>query len=227
MKPIFNNEWDEILRPFFDSLAFHDICEVISKDTAEGKLVFPIESERYSAFHLCEFRDIQCVIVGQDPYHKSGQAMGLCFSVPPGEKLPPSLKNILKELESDIHIGNLEKINNGDLSQWAKQGVLLLNASLSVVENQPMSHANIGWQHLLDTCIEAISQKSEHVVFILWGGFSQQCTNKIDTQKHLVIQSAHPSPLSAYRGFFGSRPFSKANTYLLQHRRIGIDWEIR
>lgn len=162
------------------------------------------------------------MILGQDPYHGEHQANGLCFSVPQEQKLPPSLKNIYQEIESDLEKPLVHK--NGDLEHWATQGILLLNATLTVRAHQPGSHQGKGWEQLTDTVIRALSEEREHLVFILWGTYARQKGAHIDGTKHLVLESSHPSPFSAHSGFFGSRPFSKTNTYLIQHGKKPINW---
>lgn len=186
-----------------------------------GATIYPFEINVFKAFELCEFDKLSVVILGQDPYHGDGQAHGLSFSVPKGQALPPSLRNIFKELYDDLHIP-ISK--NGNLESWAKQGVLLLNSILTVERNKPGSHRNIGWEKITDQVIQLISQKKENLVFILWGNFAINKLRLIDQSKHLVLTAAHPSPLSAYKGFFGCRHFSKANAYLKRHNKPIISW---
>ena len=184
--------------------------------------VYPLADDRYRAFDLVEPNNVQVVILGQDPYHGQGQANGLCFSVNPGMPLPPSLKNIFGELESDLGVCRF----SSDLSDWAKQGVLLLNSMLTVEEAKPGSHEYLGWEKLTDNWIEAVSNLNQNTVFILWGAFAQKKESFINKEKgHLVLKSAHPSPLSSYRGFFGSKPFSKTNTFLKEHNKEEIQWQ--
>ena len=190
---------------------------------AAHKVVYPSEDAIFKALQLTPFEKVKVVILGQDPYHGPNQAMGLSFSVPPGERLPPSLRNIFKELASDLGI---PPSRHGDLTAWAKQGVLLLNSILSVEQGQAGSHARVGWETITDGIIERLSREREHLVFVLWGAHAQKKAALIDRSKHLVIESAHPSPLSASRGFFGSRPFSRINDYLEKHGKEPIDWRL-
>ena len=186
-----------------------------------GAIIFTLESNVFKAFDLCEYDKLSVVILGQDPYHGEGQAHGLAFSVPDEQALPPSLKNIFKELNDDLHIP-IPK--NGNLESWARQGVLLLNSVLTVESNKAGSHRNIGWEKITDQIIQKLSQQKENVVFILWGNYAINKLHLIDQSKHLVLSAAHPSPLSAYKGFFGCRHFSKANAYLKSHNKPEILW---
>ncbi|MCB0638984.1 MAG: uracil-DNA glycosylase [Lewinella sp.] len=186
------------------------------RDSWPGALIF-------NAFNTTPFEQVKVVILGQDPYHNPGEAMGLSFSVPEGVRVPPSLRNIYKELASDT---GATIPNHGDLTKWAEQGVFLLNAMLTVERNKPSSHKDIGWQNFTDAAIRSLSQGREHLVFILWGAFAQRKEALIDGSKHLVIKSPHPSPFSADRGFFGSRPFSRANAYLREHGLGEIEWQL-
>jgi uracil-DNA glycosylase len=188
----------------------------------KNKKIYPKPKDLFKAFWLTPFDQVKVVILGQDPYHGAGQAEGLCFSVPDGLPLPPSLQNIYKEIESDLNIK--KDFKNGNLEGWAKQGVFLLNAILTVVANTPASHQGRGWEAFTDFVIETISKEKENVVFILWGNYARGKKTLIDTTKHLVIESTHPSPFSAYHGFFGSKPFSKCNEYLKSHGEKEIDW---
>ncbi len=183
--------------------------------------VFPKSDDVFKALHLTPYQSVKVVILGQDPYHGDGQAMGLSFSVPSGIALPPSLQNIYKELLADLGV---EKPTSGDLTHWASQGVLLLNSVLTVRAHQAASHQGKGWEAFTDAVLQAVNDKSDHVVFILWGGFARKKKPLIDTSKHTVIESAHPSPLSAYAGFFGSKPFSKTNDALKAHGQTPINW---
>lgn len=185
--------------------------------------IYPPKELIFRALELTPFENIKVVILGQDPYHGEGEANGLAFSVNKGVELPPSLRNIYEELKSDMGI----KIpNHGDLTSWAKQGVLLLNSVLTVEKDKPASHRNIGWEEYTDSIIKKISDKKENIVFILWGKYAQSKKDFIDERKHLVISSPHPSPFSANKGFFGSKPFSKTNTYLKSKGKKEIDWRI-
>jgi uracil-DNA glycosylase len=195
----------------------------VKQQLSRGKVIFPPTEQVFSALSLCPWDKLRVVILGQDPYHGKGQAMGLSFSVPAGVKFPPSLVNIFKELVSDM---NVPAPAAGDLSPWARQGVLLLNTVLTVEEAQPQSHQGQGWEELTDCIIRTVGEKKEHVVFVLWGGPAQKKRGLIDESKHLVLTAPHPSPLSSYRGFFGSRPFSKINAYLREHEKEEINWAL-
>ncbi len=183
--------------------------------------VFPAQNEVFAALKLTPYKDVAVVILGQDPYHNDGQAMGLSFSVPGNIKIPPSLANIYKELATDVGISIK---TSGDLSGWSKQGVLLLNSVLTVRAHQASSHSKKGWEQFTDAVLKAVSDKPEHVVFILWGSFAQKKKHLIDESRHTILESVHPSPLSAYAGFFGSKPFSKTNSALKAHNQKVIDW---
>jgi uracil-DNA glycosylase len=185
--------------------------------------IFPPEADVFSAFELTPYEQVNVLLLGQDPYHDDNQAHGLCFSVKPGIKPPPSLVNIYKELKDDIQF-NIP--NNGYLVSWAKQGILMLNAVLTVRAHTPNSHKNKGWETFTDAVISKVNQKQDPVIFVLWGGYAQKKLNLIDTTKHTVIQSAHPSPLSARNGFFGSKPFSAINQALQYEGKPEIDWQI-
>ncbi|MDH5476332.1 MAG: uracil-DNA glycosylase, partial [Cyclobacteriaceae bacterium] len=181
----------------------------------ETHTIYPPSSQIFSAFEHCSYEELKVVIIGQDPYHGPSQANGLCFSVGEEEKLPPSLRNIFKEIETDV---GKPIPTSGNLVRWAEQGILLLNATLTVRANEPGSHQNKGWENFTDTVIRYISENTEHIVFLLWGAYAQQKGEVIDDTKHLVLKSSHPSPFAAYRGFFGNKHFSKTNYYL---RKIG------
>lgn len=188
----------------------------------QGATLFPPSTEWFSAFNHTPFGAVKVVIIGQDPYHGPGQAHGLCFSVQPGVRTPPSLVNIYKELESDLGVQN----RSGTLTPWADQGVLLLNAVLTVESGNANAHQGKGWERFTDAAIDHLNREREHLVFILWGSYAQKKGAHIDPQRHRVIRSPHPSPLSAHRGFFGSRPFSQTNTYLSEHGEAPIQWEL-
>jgi uracil-DNA glycosylase len=205
----------EMAKPYYQTLT-NDVTTAY-RNTA----VFPAQELIFAAFDHCPFSAVRVVILGQDPYHGENQAHGLSFSVPDGVKIPPSLNNIYKELVSDL--GGLRPVT-GDLTSWAKQGVLLLNATLTVLSGKPGSHKKLGWTEFTDAVITNISNQKENVVFILWGKEAQAKIALIDTNKHLVLAAPHPSPLSAYTGFFGSKPFSKTNDYLKQHHLPTIAW---
>jgi len=203
---------------------FKTIEKKLIDQKAEGENIFPSESFVFEAFNLTPFDEIKVVLLGQDPYHGEEEANGLCFSVNEGIKIPPSLRNIYKELESDIT--EFKKPNHGNLQCWAMQGVLLLNTSLTVIKDKANSHSKIGWQQFTNKVIESISNQNEKVVFILWGKNAQDKMEFINPNKHCVLKSVHPSPLSASRGFFGSKPFSKTNDYLIANNKTPIDWRL-
>ena len=192
-------------------------------DLKNDKIIFyPRGNQIFNAFNLTPFNRVKVVILGQDPYHGPGQAHGLCFSVPSSIKPPPSLINIFKELENDV--GKKIDYQNGNLEHWAKQGVLLLNTTLTVEKSKPLSHQNYGWTEFTDYVISLISEKLNNIVFILWGAFAQSKKNLIDSNKHLILIAPHPSPLSAHRGFFGSKPFSKTNSFLQSKEIDMVNW---
>ena len=194
--------------------------EEVLKDKYKKGRVFPPREEIYTAFELTSFENVRVVILGQDPYHGEGQSHGLAFSVNEGIKIPPSLRNMYKELEDDLNIVR----TGGSLKDWASQGVLLLNTVLTVDAHEANSHRGLGWERFTDSVIETVSEELDNVVFILWGKPAQKKETLIDTSKHLVIKSVHPSPLSAYRGFFGSKPYSRTNEYLKENGRAMVDW---
>ncbi len=213
--------WKEKLKDFFETETFNTLISFI-KDEYLSKKVFPAPRNLFKAFSLTPFPKVKVVILGQDPYHGDGQANGLSFSVPEGVPVPPSLKNIYKEVESDL--GIKKDFSNGDLEQWASQGVLLLNAVLTVVASTPASHKGKGWEEFTDTVIKKISDEGEHVVFMLWGNFARGKRGLIDTTKHLVLEAPHPSPFSVHSGFFGCKHFSRCNEYLRKHEKEEIVW---
>lgn len=215
--------WKEVLSNVFKSSYFLQTAAHIKTEIATGAKIFPAGNNIFNAFNQTTFENVKVVILGQDPYHGSGQAMGLSFSVPKGVKPPPSLVNIFKELKSDI---GLPIPTNGDLTPWAKQGVLLLNAVLTVREDEPASHAKIGWMHFTDAVIKKISDEKKGIVFLLWGKFAEQKQILIDETKHFVLKAAHPSPFSADKGFFGCKHFSKTNELLAKQGLQVIDWHI-
>lgn len=220
--PKIESSWKAVLKEEFNKEYFKNLKTFLVNEK-KVNTIFPPGKEIFTAFDLCPFQDVKVVILGQDPYHGPGQAHGLSFSVPKGVKQPPSLKNILKELESDLGI---KAPSHGNLTQWAQQGVLLLNATLTVRAHQAGSHQKKGWETFTDSIIQLVSEKNENVVFILWGNYAKQKRSLIDLNKHHVITCVHPSPLSAHRGFFGSKPFSQTNAYLKQMGREEINWEI-
>ncbi|PID34659.1 MAG: uracil-DNA glycosylase [candidate division SR1 bacterium] len=209
---------DEFQKPYFAK-----IKDFLVEEKQAGKEIFPLGKDIFNAFDSCPVEKVKVVILGQDPYHGLGQAHGLSFSVQKGVRQPPSLKNIFKELESDLGIKAPE---HGCLQQWADQGVLLLNASLTVRRAEPMSHSKIGREQFTDAVIKKLSDSKEHLVFVLWGAFAQTKEELIDSEKHLILKSTHPSPFSAHRGFLGSKPFSKINAYLSSVGKEEIDWKI-
>lgn len=211
--------WTEVLKPIKNSDYFRTLWQKVKAEYNAGKC-FPPKEQIFRALELTPFEDVKVVIIGQDPYHNDFQANGLCFSVTENVAAPPSLKNIFAELKEDLHVERRSK----DLEDWAKQGVLLLNATLSVRAHAPNSHKDIGWEGFTDFIIEEISARKESVVFVLWGAFAQKKAPLIDSAKHFIIHSAHPSPFSVYRGFFGSRPFSKINNYLAEKGIKPIQW---
>ena len=212
--------WKDALSDYFETDAWKELTEFV-KQRYQETTVYPHPKNLFNAFNSTPLDNVKVVILGQDPYHGPGQAHGLSFSIESGHRLPPSLQNILQELLDDI---GEHSIQDGNLQSWADQGVLLLNSVLTVEHKSPASHAKKGWEAFTDYVIETISQKREHVVFILWGAYAQKKEELIDTDKHLVIKSAHPSPFSAHKGFFESKPFSKANNYLEKHNIEKIAW---
>jgi len=213
--------WKEKLADEFEKPYFKELAEFV-RDEYKSKTVYPLPKHIFRAFELTPFDEVKVVILGQDPYHGEKQAVGLSFAVADDMRLPPSLQNIFKELESDL--GQPLANRSGDLSRWARQGVLLLNATLTVRAKSPNSHQGKGWEQFTDAVIKKLSDEREHLVFILWGNYAKQKGAHIDREKHLVIESAHPSPYSASNGFFGSKPFGRANAYLEGHGVTPIDW---
>ncbi|MCX8676789.1 MULTISPECIES: uracil-DNA glycosylase [unclassified Apibacter] len=211
--------WKNLLKSEFEKPYFSSLINFVKQEYKEHTC-YPKGKNIFKAFELTPFDQVKVVLLGQDPYHGEGQAMGLCFSVPNGMPYPPSLRNIIIELKNDTGI----ELKSGDLTPWAKQGVFLLNATLTVRAHQAGSHQKKGWETFTDSVIHKISEEKEHVVFILWGSYAQQKINLIDTRKHFIIKSVHPSPLSAHRGFFGSRPFSLTNEYLTSKKIEPIQW---
>ena len=219
-----DNSWKEVLKEEFTKPYFEQIVHFLKTEKAAGKIIYPLGSNIFNAFNKTPFNKVKVVILGQDPYHGNGQAHGLSFSVLPGVKIPPSLQNIFKEIKSDIGTENISKA--GDLTHWAEQGVLLLNAALTVRDGEPMSHAKFGWAQFTDAVIKTISDKKENVVFLLWGKFAQDKQVLINTDCHYVLKAAHPSPLSAHNGFFGCKHFSKTNDILIKHGENPINWKL-
>jgi len=215
--------WKEALKQEFTKPYFLQIATHLKAEKMSGKTIYPPGSLIFNAFNTTHFDNVKVVIIGQDPYHGQGQAHGLSFSVPKGIPPPPSLINIFKELQNDI---GLTIPNHGNLTHWAEQGVMLLNASLTVRANEPMSHAGIGWAEFTNAVIEKISALKKHVVFLLWGKFAQEKISLVDETKHLVLKAAHPSPFSADKGFFGCKHFSKANAWLMSKGIDPVDWKL-
>ncbi len=211
--------WTEILAPIKNTEYFRELWAKVENEY-NTQQCFPPRNQIFRALELTPFGDVEVVIIGQDPYHNDFQANGLCFSVSEEVKAPPSLKNILIELQNDLGIERTSK----DLQDWAKQGVLMLNTTLTVRAHSPNSHKDLGWEKFTNFIIKEISDKKENVVFVLWGAFAQKKVEFINPAQHFIVQSAHPSPFSVYRGFFGSRPFSKINEYLQLHHKKPIEW---
>lgn len=212
--------WKSLLQAEFDQAYFQSLIEFVRQERSQY-MVYPPAKQYFNAFEQCAFDDVKLVILGQDPYHGVGQAHGLCFSVNDGVRFPPSLQNIFKEIQSDL---GKPMPPSGNLERWAKQGVLLLNATLTVRAGQAGSHQGKGWEEFTDAVVRLISERKEHVVFLLWGAYAQRKGEVIDESKHCVLKSPHPSPFSAHNGFFGCRHFSRANAYLREHGKPEIDW---
>ena len=216
-----DSSWKLRLANEFNAPYFEQLTNFV-RDAYTHHQIFPPAKLIFNAFDLCPFDKVKVVIIGQDPYHGLGQAHGLSFSVNENMPLPPSLKNIYQEIRSDLGI---QPLSHGNLERWAKQGVLLLNATLTVQANLAGSHQKKGWETFTDSAIKAVTNEKEHVVFLLWGNYAQQKAQYIDTTKHLILTAVHPSPLSAHRGFFGCKHFSQANQYLKEHGLEPINWE--
>lgn len=215
--------WKAVLHEEFEKDYFSKIKTFIVAEKARGKITYPPGSLIFNAFNRTPFEKVKVVILGQDPYHGAGQAHGLSFSVPLGVAPPPSLKNMYKELQADV---GFQIPNHGNLEHWADQGVFLLNAFLTVNASEPASHQKAGWEQFTDAVIKTLSEKREHLVFLLWGRFAQEKASLIDAEKHLILKAAHPSPFSAHSGFFGCKHFSKTNDYLSQNGTAPIDWTL-
>ena len=215
-------DWNERLAPLFADEKYKKIRQFLIEEY-KNHVVYPNMYDLYNCFRYTPFDKLRVVLLGQDPYHNVGQAHGLCFSVQDGVPNPPSLENIFKELQSDI---GCPRPKNGNLTKWAKEGVLLMNTSLTVREHQANSHSKCGWAWFTDSVIQLISAQKENVVFILWGGNARSKKKLIDESKHCILECVHPSPLSAYNGFFGSKPFSKTNEYLISNGLSPIDWDL-
>ena len=214
-------DWSTYLDGISEKDYFQNLLGFLSRQTQLSKTIYPPKGSWFKAFEHSSYVNTKVVILGQDPYHGEGQAEGMSFSVPEGIKIPPSLRNIYKELASDLNINTPE---HGHLASWAKQGVLLLNSVLTVEKNNPASHANQGWEVFTDTVIKLLSDKKQHLVFLLWGAYAGKKVQLINPEKHLILTAPHPSPFSAHRGFFGCRHFSKTNDYLLSNNQRPIKW---
>ncbi len=224
LNPQLEDGWKKALAEEFGAEYIKELKKKLVEEMKAGIVLYPPAKQIFNAFNLTPFDKVKVVILGQDPYHGKGQAHGLSFSVSDGINLPPSLANIFKEIESDLSV-KISK-TNGNLENWANQGILLLNAILTVRANSPASHRNIGWEKLTNATIKALSDKKEHLVFLLWGKLAQEKENLIDTKKHLVLKAPHPSPFSANSGFFGCKHFSKTNEYLTKTGQTPIDWAV-
>lgn len=220
MRVKIDNSWEKMLQSEFEKDYFQKLTTYVRQEYTEHRC-FPPGNLIFNAFNTTPYDKVKVVLLGQDPYHEPGQAHGLCFSVNDGVPFPPSLVNIFKEIETDIGV---PMPTSGNLTRWAQQGVLLLNATLTVREHQAGSHQKQGWEEFTDSVIRILSETREHLVFILWGSYAQSKRNLIDSRKHLILSSAHPSPLSAYRGFFGNHHFSLTNEYLIKHSIDPIMW---
>ena len=222
MKKIFNNSWDQLLKDEMEKDYYKRLREFLIEEY-KTRTIYPEMDDIYNALRYTDYRDVKVMLLGQDPYHGRNQAHGFAFSVQEDVRIPPSLLNIYKELNNDL---GYPIPNHGNLKKWADEGVLLLNAVFTVREGEPNSHKGQGWERLTDRIIELVNEKEEPVVFILWGGNARKKKKLIDTSKHFVVESVHPSPLSSYRGFFGSKPFSKTNDFLEKVGNKPIDWKI-
>ena len=222
MRKIFNNDWEELLKPEMEKEYYKSLRAYLI-DEYKTKTIYPDMFSLFNALHYTSYKDTKVVILGQDPYHGPNQSHGLAFSVKPGVRIPPSLRNIYKELSTDL---GCYTPNNGYLKKWADQGVLLLNTSLTVRANDANSHSKIGWEIFTDYIIRLLNEREDSVIFILWGNNAKSKIKLITNGRHYIIQSVHPSPLSANRGFFGSKPFSKVNLFLESLGKIPIDWQI-
>lgn len=218
-----NSEWREVLKDEFQKDYFLKLQKFLQSEAVAKKTIFPKANDYFAALNLTSIDQVKVVILGQDPYHGPDQAHGLCFSVPAEVKLPPSLRNIYKELQNDL---GHPIAKHGDLTKWAKQGVLLLNSVLTVEQSQAASHQGKGWEILTDRIIEVLNRQNRSLVFVLWGSYAQKKGQYIDRNRHLVLEAVHPSPLSAHRGFFGTKPFSKINQHLKTNGEQEIQWQI-
>lgn len=221
---IYMMTWSDVISKEKQKSYFKKILAFVADETSHGKVIFPAKEDIFNAFKYTDFNDLKVVILGQDPYHNYNQAHGLAFSVQQGTVIPPSLRNIYKELETSV--ASFKAPSHGSLVEWAKQGVFLLNTTLTVEAHKANSHNDIGWQTFTDKVIQEISANKESVVFMLWGSHARKKKALIDTTKHLVLEASHPSPLSAYRGFLGCKHFVLANEYLAQNGLQGVDWQL-
>lgn len=217
-----NNDWLEALKDEFKKPYYRQLFETVNREY-QTRLIFPPAEDIFNAFHLTPLKDVKVVILGQDPYHGEGQAHGLCFSVKPEVQIPPSLVNIYQELHDDL---GCDIPSHGYLTKWAEQGVLMLNTVLTVRAHQANSHRGMGWEEFTDAAIRVLNEQDRPIVFILWGRPAQMKKRMLNNPNHLILEAPHPSPLSSYRGFFGSRPFSKTNQFLREHGVEEIDWQI-
>ena len=217
-----SNDWAEALREEYAKPYYRDLYLKLKEEYSSQK-IYPPADDIFNAFHLTPLKEVKVVILGQDPYHGDGQAHGLCFSVKPEVEIPPSLENIYRELQTDL---GCYIPDNGCLEKWARQGVLLLNTVLTVRAHQPNSHRNIGWEEYTDAAIRVLNAQDRPIVYLLWGGPARKKKAMLDNPRHLILEAPHPSPLSAYRGFFGCRHFSQANDFLRFHRLEPVDWQI-
>ncbi len=220
---IVEDSWKQALASEFAAPYMADLKQFLLQQKQQGKTIYPKWPDIFNAFKYAPIDQVRVVILGQDPYHGPHQAHGLCFSVLPGIKPPPSLMNIYKELQQDL---NIAPVKHGCLIPWAQQGVLMLNAVLTVEQGQPNSHQNKGWERFTDQVITTLNARSKPIVFVLWGSYAQRKGEHIDTKKHMILSAAHPSPFSAHRGFFGTKPFSKINTILAANGEMPIDWHL-
>jgi len=226
INPKIEASWKNVLDSEFQKPYFAELKKFLSTQLSQGKKVLPPPSQIFHAFDRCPFSQVKVVILGQDPYHGAHQAHGLCFSVNKDVRVPPSLQNIYKELLEDLGPSNFQIPDHGNLESWADQGVLLLNATLTVEQSKPTSHSGKGWETFTDAIISTISDQKENVVFLLWGNFAKSKSALIDTAKHYILTSAHPSPFSAHSGFFGCQHFSKTNEFLRKQGIREIDWKV-
>ena len=222
MPPI-TNDWAEPLQKEYKKEYYRKLYDTVNEEYRSGRIIYPAADDIFNAFHLTPLHEVKCVIIGQDPYHNVNQAHGLCFSVKPEVEIPPSLVNIYKELHDDL---GCYVPNNGYLVKWAKQGVLMLNSVLTVRAHQANSHQGIGWEQFTDAVMDILNEQDRPIVFLLWGRPAQNKAVRLNNPNHLILKAPHPSPLSAYRGFFGCKHFSKANAFLEEHGLEPIDWQI-